>query len=62
MKKLPSDTEITADIGIDALIAVGTIGKYWMSDIRHMHTNLMGTTRIDATLKERKRLVGCECL
>ena len=52
MKELPSDTEITADIGVDTLITVGSISEYGMPDIRHMHTDLMRTTRLDATLEK----------
>ncbi len=58
MEELASDSEITADIGVDAPISICLVSENWMTDIRHMDTDLMGTSRLDTTLDEGEGLIG----
>lgn len=62
MEELTSDTEITTGIGVDTPVSIRLISEYWVSDILHMHTDLMGTTSLDTTLEEGEGLIGREYL
>ena len=52
MEELTGDTQITASIRVDAPVPIRLVTNYWMSDIGHMHTDLVGTSRLDTTLEE----------
>lgn len=54
MEELTSDTELTADIGVDAPITIRSVSEYWVTNMSHMDTDLMGTTGLDTTLEERE--------
>jgi hypothetical protein len=52
MEKLTIDQELTTHIGIQTFVTIGSISDDRMTDMCHMYTDLMGTTRFDTTLEE----------
>jgi hypothetical protein len=54
MKHLTSDTLMTCHIGVDFLVSVCLISEDRATDMSEVNPDLMGTTRLDTTLEERK--------
>ena len=51
MEELAINLELTTNIRIQTLITIGSISDDRMTDMCHMYTNLMCTTRFDTALE-----------
>ncbi len=54
MEHLTSNALMTSHVGVDLLVSVCLVSEDRTADIREVYSDLMGTTRLDTTLKKGK--------
>ena len=54
MEHLTSNALMTSHVGVDLLVSVCLVSEDRTADIREVYSDLMGTPRLDTTLKKGK--------